>query len=108
MDRAWIPPLGLALVSLAIAGYFWIVSPLVSHIFTVVAAGFIGAAVWAGFKSLRRDKYDLKELERVHLKLEVGGIQTGDVSSEAETITCLCGNVYDSRIPACPNCKRAL
>ncbi len=104
-EKRW----GLPLILGIAFGLIWaatLASPLISGFAAAVSLGCFVVAGGLSIQGLRRGKYDLRELQRVHEREELDSIEVG-APEDADGIVCVhCGTVYDRRIPVCPNCRQ--
>ena len=62
-------------------------------------------AAFVGRVRRPRDRYDLRRLREIDDAEESIEIVEPDPEDYA-SVQCLCGHVYDARLPVCPDCRR--
>jgi len=104
----WVVPLGLGMVAFFLAEGLLATGTLRDAL--VGASGvFVLIAIFQGARPYLKpkDRFDLKELQRVHEREELKAIDPGEVSEFADRVVCpRCGMDYSTRFPICPHCKQ--
>lgn len=104
--RAWILWTAGLCLGLLLLPFFWPCLPLFFATLCLSFAALAGlvSSLWKGS---RKDRFDLDELRRLHEREQVRSLREEVEHADADQAFCtFCGEVYDPRLRACPNCKR--
>lgn len=92
-----------ALVALFAMLSFYVPFPGLNFVLYASCIVLLGHIVW---KMTRRDPYDLKELQDVHLRAELDQLEEMEEDQAGNVLCRYCKNVYPATYPACPVCSR--
>jgi hypothetical protein len=104
-NLGWVPYAGVAVVA-AILAFECGSIPALSDAFAI-AGGLAGVGVVIQLiRGSRRATYSLEDLRRVHEKAEIDALEVPE-PEDFDSVRCLCGAVYNKRLPVCPECRRS-
>lgn len=100
-ERVWIPWAAVGIAAILLGASFG--SSLVA---TAGGAMVLVSIVLVAARAMRRDKYSLDELQRIHDQEEIREAMYSEIDQDAEILCPCCGEPYDRKFPICPRCKK--